>query len=143
MGKIVLICRDALENSIIGNVGLAMEAKKAGEEPSVIFTQEALDALAGASCDWSPLFRPREMRMKITRAANGRGIPAASPKDDRWSDMKRLLQGAKESGVGLYACPMWSDLLGLKGKLPAELTEIDMGAVFQALKEADVVIGSL
>lgn len=142
MGKIVLICRDALENSVIGNVGVAMEAKKAGEDVAVIFTQEALAAFGGSSFDWSPLLRPREVRSRISKSANGRGIPVSSPKDDRWTDMGRLIQGAKEAGVSLYACPLWSELLGVKGKLPAELAEIDFPSALKAIKEADVVIGS-
>ncbi|OGW14729.1 MAG: hypothetical protein A3G93_09465 [Nitrospinae bacterium RIFCSPLOWO2_12_FULL_45_22] len=143
MGKIVFICRDALENSIISNLGMAMEAKKAGEEPEVIFTQEALAALSGASFDWSPLFRQREIRMKIAKNAEKRGIPVASAKDARWTDMKRLIKGAKEAGVTMSACPLWSDLLEVKGKLPPEITEIGSTEVLKRLKEATAIIGNL
>lgn len=143
MGKIVFICRDALENSIISNLGMAMEAKKAGDDPEVIFTQEALAALSGSSFDWSPLFRPREMRMKISKNAEKKGIPAASTKDARWTDMKRLIKGVKEAGVTLSACPLWTDLLEIKGKLPPEITEIGSNEVLKKLKEATAIIGNL
>ncbi len=142
MGKIVLICRDALENSVIGNVGVAMEAKKEGDDVAIIFTQEALAALSGSVFDWSPLLRPREKRSRISKSAEARGITVSSPKDARWTDMGRLIQGAKDAGISLYACPLWSELLGVQGKLPAELAQIDLPTAMKALKEADVVIGS-
>ena len=81
--------------------------------------------------------------MKIAKNAEKRGIPVASAKDARWTDMKRLIKGAKEAGVTMSACPLWSDLLEVKGKLPPEITEIGSTEVLKRLKEATAIIGNL
>lgn len=138
---ILLICRDALENSVVSNLAVAMEAKKRGEEVAVLFTQEALAALSGQMLDWSPLFRDRDTRTKIAKAATRLGIPWAD-KDPRWTRPRQVLQAAHQSGVSLLACPLWSELLETKGKLPPEVKEIDLPTALQAMKGAKVIIGS-
>jgi hypothetical protein len=39
---LLFICREATEDSVIGNVGMAMQAKASGRESAVLFTEEAL-----------------------------------------------------------------------------------------------------
>lgn len=139
---IVLICRSAQEDSVIGNVALAMEARKAGREAAVVFTGEALAALIGESFGWSPLLQNRDARMTISRNAQAAGIPASSTKDARWTDIPRLLEGASQSGVRLVACPIWSQLLGVDGQVPAALLEkTDTPALLTLLSEAKTVVG--
>lgn len=139
---LLLICRDALENSIIGNLLVALEEKKAGADVGVLFTQEALAALAGQSLDWSPLFRDRDTRAKIAKNAKSMGIPLAHAKDARQTDTYQLLKAAKDAGVNLMACPAWTALLGIKERLPNELTKVDPVAAMKCLKEAKRVIGT-
>ena len=57
--NLLLICRDALENSVIANVAIALDTIGRGHRAAVLFTEEALAALAGQSFGWSPLFQPR------------------------------------------------------------------------------------
>lgn len=137
----VFICRDALENSVIGNIMLGMEAKKAGNDVGIVFTEEALAALGGESFGWSPLLQGRDARIKISRNAKSMDIPVSDVRDDRWTDMSRMLRWAKEGGVKLWACPIWSRLLAVDGKLPPEVTVLDMAALLKELKEATTVIG--
>ena len=35
---LLFICRDAMENSIIANVAMALEAKRRGKDAAVLFT---------------------------------------------------------------------------------------------------------
>jgi len=140
--ELLLICRDALENSIIGNLLIALEERRAGREVGIIFTQEALAALAGQSFDWSPLFRDRDTRATIAKNAKAMGIPLAHPKDARQTDTYQLLKAAKEAGVRLLACPAWAALLGIQDRLPEELTKIDPTDALKCLKEAKQVIGT-
>jgi peroxiredoxin family protein len=138
---IVLICRDALENSFLSNVGVAMEARRNGSSAGIVFTQEALAALAGGPLRWSPLLENRGTKIMVTKNATAMGLPLASEKDKRWTDIHRLLKSAKEAGVVLMACPLWSKLLEVEGKLPPEISSIDSQTMFTKMKEAKIIIG--
>lgn len=139
--EVIFICRDALENSVVSNLAAAMEMKKSGTDVGVLFTQEALAALAGSVLDWSPLLRDRDTRTTIAKAATRMGIPWAA-KDPRWTRPGQVLTAASQAGVSLLACPMWTEMLGVRGKLPPELGYVDMATALRALREAKVVIGS-
>jgi hypothetical protein len=43
----------------------------------------------------------------------------------------------------MYACPQWSQLLNLKGKLPPGLAEMDLATALNTLAEANQIIGTL
>ena len=73
---LLFICRDATENSVIGNVGMAMRTQARGRQTAVLFTEEALAALAGEAFHWSPLFAARPARITISRNA---AAPVAVP----------------------------------------------------------------
>ncbi len=138
---IVLICRDALENSVLSNIGIAMEAKKNGSDAGIVFTGEALAAFAGESFRWSPLLENRGTKIKVVKNAASMGIQMASEKDKRWTDMSRLLKTAKEAGISLLACPLWSKLLQVEGKLPSEISTIDSQTLLKEMNEANTIIG--
>jgi len=137
------ICKDALEDSVIGNLGMAMEAKKEGYDVGVLFTEEALAAFGGGSFRWSPLFENRDTVIKISRNATGMRIQVASEKDDRWTDISRLLKAANEAGVKLMACPIWSQILDLNGKIPPEITATDATTLFKEMINAKKIIGGV
>ena len=138
---IMLICRDALENSLISNIGMAMEAKKNGSDAAIVFTQEALAALAGEAFRWSPLLENRPTKIKVSKSATAMGLQIASEKDKRWTDIYRLLKSAKEAGIALMACPMWSNLLQVEGKLPPEISTVDSQTLLKEMNEAKTIIG--
>lgn len=138
---IMLICRDALENSVIGNIAMAMEAKKNGINAGVVFTQEALAALAGASFRWSPLLENRDTKIKVSKNATDMGLQIASEKDKRWIDIYRLIRSAKEAGISLMACPLWVKLLQVEGKLPPEISTVDSQTLFKEMNQAKTIIG--
>ncbi len=64
---LLLICRDALENSVIANLLVALEARKTGQEVGVLFTEEALAGLGGGAFSWSPLLANRDTRTTVAR----------------------------------------------------------------------------
>lgn len=139
-----LICRDAVENSIISNLLMAMEAKKAGTDVGILFTQEALAAACGEAFDWSPLLRERERRIGFANVAKEQGLPIyeAPTRRSIAIDTRKLLKEAKAAGVPMYACPAWTGFLGLRGKLLPELTEMDHATLLKTIKEAKTIIGS-
>ncbi len=136
----VFICRDGLENSVIGNVAMAVEAAKAGSAASVLFTEEALAALCGGSLDWSRALRDRDSRISVSRVATKMGFALASTKDDRWTDIWQFLRAAAQKGVKLYACALWAPFLGLSA-FPDPIKPITMGDMLAMLRGAGKVIG--
>ena len=140
--EILFVCRDALENSVIANLVMAMEAKKAGMDAGVLFTEEALAGLGGGAFAWAPLLADRDTRITVAKKAKEKGIPVISSLDKRETDIKPLVKAAKDAGVGLFACPVWSDLLELRGRLPAEVQEIDLPMALKLLSGAKRVIGT-
>ena len=136
---LLFICRDAMENSIIANVAMALEAKRRGKDAAVLFTEEALDGLAGSSLTWARLFQNRPSRIAISRGATEMGIPIASERDDRWTDVPRLLSHAREAGVRLLACPIWSEILHIDGSLPDTIEGVSTDELMTAFESAQVI----
>lgn len=139
---VFLICRDALEDAVLANVAVAMDARRRGARAAILFTGEALAALAGQSFGWSPLFRSREARVVISRGATRLGIPLSAERDDRWTDLHRLLEAARLSGVELLACPVWSEILGIRDALPDVLGHVHDLAALDEVMAGRRVIGA-
>ncbi len=142
---ILLICRDSLANSLISNLVTAMEARKAGGDVEVLFTSEALVTVCGeAVYYWPPQLKDQFMRYTMADNAQAVGLPTRGGKGDaRQIDIRGVIAMAVEAGVPMFACPPWVGLLGLKGKLPKGMAEIDMPAMIGKIKEAKQVIGVL
>lgn len=141
---ILFICRDALASSLMGNLLTAMAAKKAGENVGVVFTQEALMAAVAGTFSWPRELAGQELRFKMTDNAAAQGLPTTGGRGDgRQIEVRKLIGRAKEAGVPLVACPLWTGLLGLKGKLPEGMKEVDVPELMKMMKEAKAVVGTL
>ena len=138
----VLICRDALEDAVLGNVALARAMARRGEEVALVFTGEALAALDKGTFRWSPNFKTRDARSAVISAAEDGGLPLAHRElDSRWSDVRALVRSmAKAENVRLVACPLWSRLLELDADVDY-LDKIDEGQLIDLIKNADTVVG--
>lgn len=142
MAEMVFVCRDGLASSYVGNLLVAMEAKKAGVDVSVLFAEEALAPISGGVLNWPPGLAGQEMRYKMADNAKAMGIPTKGGKGDgRQIDARGMIAAAKDAGVPMYACPAWAGLLGLQGKLPEGITEIDIPGMLKMLTETKQVIG--
>jgi peroxiredoxin family protein len=140
---LLLILRDALGSSLVSSLVAAMDASKAGRKVAVLVTQEALAALALGSFDWPRELSGQEMRLTIAKQGAGMGLPVSGRGEGRQLDAKGLVAQAQQAGVILYACPTWSTLLGLEGKLPDGLRPLDSGAVLGLIQDAKQVVGTL
>ena len=140
---LLLILRDALASSVVGGLRLAMETQKTGSEVGVLITQEALAALAGGSFGWPRELAGQEMRLALADRAAEAGVPLTARGEGRQIDTKGLVTQAREAGVVLYACPIWSSLLGLEGRLPDGLESLDTAALCGLIQDAGRVVGSL
>ena len=139
---LVFICRDALASSLLSNLVMAMEARKAGAQVAVLFTQEALSALAGGVFLWPRELQGQELRLRMADNAPALGVPLMLRGEGRQVNAHGLVQKAVEAGVPLYACPVWTTLLGLKDNLPQGVKEMDLATAMKTLREAKRVIGS-
>ncbi len=139
----VLICRDALEDSVLGNLALAQAFARQGDDVVVLFAGEALHALDTGTFEWSYNFKTRAVRSEIIEQAEAAGLPLADKdRDPRWSDVRGLVQHlAAESHVRVISCPIWSGLTGVNGGL-GQIEQVDEAELVGLLRDADVVIGS-
>ena len=139
---LLLILRDALASSLVGGLLTAINAKKAGREVAVLITQEALAAVARGTFGWPRELAGAEMRLGMAERGAAAGLPVLGRGEGRQLDAKGLISQAREAGVILYACPIWSSLLGLEGKLPDGLQTLEPAAVTGLIQEAKQVVGT-
>ncbi len=140
---ILFICRDALGSSMVTNVALAIEAKKGGMDVGVLFTEEALAAATYGVFRWPQELLGQEIRHKMADNAAGVGIPTTGGRGAaRRIDAQASIMKAKESGVTMFASPIWVTLLGISGKLPEGIGEVSLADELKMLKEAKTIIGS-
>lgn len=140
----VLICREAVEDSVLGNLALARVIARRGREAVVLFAGEALAALDTGTFRWSENFKTREARAGIIAAAEAAGLPLGHRElDRRWSDVRALVRDVSgESNLRLVACPLWSRLLELEpGDRLEHLERIDEGELVDLLEKADCIVG--
>jgi peroxiredoxin family protein len=138
----VLICREAIEDSVLGNLALARAFVQSGGEACVVFTGEALRALDTGTFEWSRNFKTREVQAAVVGAAEQAGLPLAHHElDGRWSDVRAFVRSVQaESGVRLIACPIFAALLDL-GPGVDHLERITESELVDLLQSADTVMG--
>lgn len=128
---------------MIGATVTALSAQQAGREVAVLFTQEALAAVVRGSFEWPRELAGQEMRLLLADRGGEMGIPLLARGEARQLDPKGMLAKAREAGVRLYACPIWSALLGLTGELPSGLHRLEASALPALIEQAKQVIGTL
>lgn len=139
---LVFICRDALASSLLGNILLAQEAYKSGMKVAILFTEEALAALSMGIFMWPKDLQGQSTRLTMANNAPAMDVPVMLKGQGKQVDVMGMFQKAINAGVDMYACPIWSQLLGLKGKLPQGVAEMDLATMLKTLGEAKKVIGS-
>ncbi len=140
---LLLILRDALASSLVGSLLMALSARKEGQEVGVLLTQEALAAIAQGSFEWPRELSGQEMRLIMADRGADIGLPLLGRGEGRQLDAKGLMSQARDAGVIMYACPIWSSLLDLEGRLPDGMQALDTAAVLRLIQDAKKVIGTL
>lgn len=140
---ILFICRDALYDSMINNLSLAMSFRKAGKTVGVVFTGEALYDLCHEIIKYPASLSGVEIRKTISNGVDQLNLSLHPARDPKGIDIRPLLVQAKESGVQLYACPIWSWLLKLGDKLPQGLDLIPIEKLLDEISSSPKVIGAL
>jgi peroxiredoxin family protein len=140
---ILFICRDALYDSMISNLTLAISFRKSGKTVGVLFTGDALHGLCDEIIKYPASLSGVEVRKTVSSGADQLGVSLHPARDPKGLDVRPLLWQAKESGVLLYACPIWSSLLKLSGKLPQGLSPITIEKLLNEISSSPKVIGGL
>jgi hypothetical protein len=140
---LLLILRDALASSLVGSLLTALDARNAGQDVRVLITQEALTALVQGTFEWPRELSGQEMRLRLADRGKELGVPLLGRGEGRQLDVKGLISRAMEAGVVVYACPIWSSLLGLEDTLPDGIQTLDAAAVPSLIQSAQQVVGAL
>lgn len=140
---VLLILRDAIASSVVGTVQAAMEARRAGKEAAVLITQEALAAVVRGSFAWPRDLSGQEMRLGIASRAATLGLPIMGRGEGRQIDARAMIPLALEAGVRLFACPLWTELLGLEKDLPPGVELLEATQAQELIANARTVIGTL
>ncbi|MEO6026550.1 MAG: hypothetical protein ABIR79_06760 [Candidatus Binatia bacterium] len=140
---LLLIVRDALANAVVGSALAARDAREAGREVAVLLTGEALAAYAGGTFAWPRELAGQPMRLALAdRGSKDLGLPLLAKGEGRQLDPKALLTATAAAGVPVYACPIWTALLGLSTPPPG-CTALDRAGLTRLLTEAGKVVGAL
>jgi len=140
---LLLICRDALASSLIDNMLVAIEAKRTGTDVSVLFTQEAVAAVAGGTFGWPAGLSGQNRRYTMADAGSGQELLIMGSGQARQLDSRQVFQRALEAGVPVFASGAWVELLGLHEDLPTGVSVVDSQHMLDMLRSAKCVVGTL
>jgi len=140
---LLLICKDASAASLVTNLLWGSAARKAGMEATVLFSAEALAAFCSGAFLWPRELAHQEARLAIADNSKGQNLPIAFRSEARHLDVHGLLAQVQAEGLPMVADPIWTDLLGLRGKLPAGIAELDLADGLKLIGSAKAVVGSL
>jgi hypothetical protein len=140
---LLVIVRDALASAVVGSVLAARDAHERGRKVGVLLTGEALAAYAGGTFAWPRELAGQTMRLGLAdRGGTDLGLPLLAKGEARQLDPKALLAATAGAGVPVWACPIWTALLGL-GAPPAGCTALDRAGLTRLLTETGKVVGAL
>lgn len=129
MAELLIWQTDGYFHSMSNALFDALQLKRLGVDVAVLFAQAAVAALAEKKFDTSPPLA------KYTTTINEN-----LKKMGFSTDVMDYLKQAKSAGIPLYAGG-WCDLLGVRGKLPPEIQEIQITQAEKLMAEAKRIIG--
>ena len=140
---LLLIVRDALASAVVGSMLAARDAHESGRKVGVLLTGEALAAYTGGTFAWPRELAGQAMRLGLAdRGSKDLALPLLAKGEARQLDPKAVVAATASAGVPVYACPIWTALLGLAAP-PAGCTALDRAGLTRLLTETGKVVGSL
>jgi len=128
---IFIVSRDESKQSIIGCLGTAIALRQKGLAVTLMYEQNAMVALAERKFEYTGLL---ESYADITeRAISDHGFP---------SEPMELLKIAKDVGVDIISCPIWTDVARSRNVLPSELRIVELDELFTIIASAKKILGS-
>src|SRR3990170_1641689 len=132
---ILLICKDASASSLVANLLWALRVRESGGDAGVLFSSEALAAFTSGAFLWPRELMAMEPRLTMADSAKAQDLPIMLRGEARQIDFHGIFARAREAGVPMYADPIWTGLLALRGKLPDGITELELEAGQKLLRE--------
>jgi peroxiredoxin family protein len=130
MAEVLFWQSNGYHNSIGSALFIAAQLKSQGVDVAVVFVAEALAALAERKFEPCPALA--KYATTIEENMKKMGFP---------TNAIDYVKQAKSAGIPLYAAGIWSDLLGVRGKLPAEIQVMENPDVVKLIAEAKKIIG--
>lgn len=143
MYDLLLICSEASAASLAGCLLWATAARNATASVAILFSGEALAASRDGAFLWPRELMSQDARLVMADAARAHDLPVMLSGQARQFDVHGLFDRAREAGVPMYADPVWTDLLALRGKLADGIVELDAVDGVRLITEAKTVVGSL
>lgn len=140
---VLFILRDAEGSSAISTLCAARDAHANGQDVAVLVTQGALAALSFGSFEWPRALSGPPLRIAMAVAGKAQDLPVAGRGEAKQLDPKALARQVAEAGVRLYACPQWSELLGVADDLPEGLRTAESQKVSELVAKASKIVGTL
>ncbi len=140
---LLIILRDGLASSLVGGVWLAVEASSGGKRAAILLTQEALAAAAVGTFRWPRELSGQDMRLLLAQRGGGEGLPVLGRGEGRQLDVRGLLERAHRQGVRVLACPYWTSLLNLQGRLPPFLSPLTKEELWGLICSSRRILGTL
>ena len=128
---ILMICKDGFKQSVIANLATAVALKKKGLDVVLMFTQEALVALAEQNFPYQGLLEHYAKVIEETIGAMGFS-----------ADPLKLLNAADDMGVNIISCPIWAEVAESKNNIPPQIRIVKMDELFDLLFRAKKIMGS-
>lgn len=122
------------DNGYLDSMGtalfIAVQLKGLGVDVAILFDEASIAALAEKKFEPCPALAKHASTMSENMKKMGFS-----------TDVMDFVKQAKSAGVPLYACGGWCDFLGVRGKLPPEISVLEIPAVIKLIAEAKKVIG--
>jgi hypothetical protein len=129
MAELLIWQTDGYFHSMSNALFDALQLKGRGVDVAVLFAQAAVAALAENKFETCPALA--KYATTINENLKKMGFP---------TDVMDYVKQAKSAGIPLYAGG-WCDLLGVRGKLPPEIQEIEIPEAEKLMAEAKRIIG--
>jgi len=131
MVETLVLCSRGSRNAIAHSLYTGIMLKGQGVDIAVFYSQEAVVSFLERKFDRAPLLEKYAEIIDKNREKTG-----------LTSDVMEMLKMAKGTGVPVYACGIWADLLDARDRLPEELEVIEMNDAVKLLAEAKRHIGA-
>ena len=131
MKDIFVISKDGEKQSIIANLATSIALKQAGLDVVLMFTQEAMVALAAENFEFRGLLEGYSG--VIEKTITEMGFPA---------EPLKLLEMACSLGIRVITCPIWARVAESKNEIPSGIEIVEMEELFGFISRADKIMGS-
>ena len=131
MIDIFIVSRDESKQSIVACLGTAIALRQKGLAVTLMYEHNAMIALAERRFEYTGLLE--SYADATEKAISDHGFP---------TEPMELLKIAKEAGVDIISCPIWTAVAKSRNVLPSELRIVELNELFDIIAGAKKILGS-